>query len=176
YEVLGTPEIHTYMVGQSQGRVVLDMARAAQRLAKAGLSADAPVGLIGYSQGGAATGWAAELADSYAPELKIVGAAAGGVPADLIYIGHFLDGSLFIPFALMASVGMDAAYDNLNLESYLNDRGQELKDRAGDKCLGPDADSIQTTLETVFTFIDDFTTTNPLLPSFTLCTLLIFQE
>lgn len=37
----------------------------------------------GYSGGGHAAGWAAQLANEYAPELNIIGAALGGVPADL---------------------------------------------------------------------------------------------
>ncbi len=35
--------------------------------------------MAGYSGGGMATAFAAALAPSYAPELDIVGAAAGGV-------------------------------------------------------------------------------------------------
>lgn len=35
------------------------------------------------SSGAIAVGWAAALADSYAPELNLVGAAHGGTPADL---------------------------------------------------------------------------------------------
>ncbi len=45
YQGLGTPGTHTYMVGPAQGRAVLDMARAAQRLPGTGLSANTPVGL-----------------------------------------------------------------------------------------------------------------------------------
>ena len=62
YQGLGTPGLHTYMVGPAQGHAVLDMARAAQRLPGTGLSPSTPVGLMGYSQGGGAAGWAAELA------------------------------------------------------------------------------------------------------------------
>ena len=83
YEGLGTPGLHTYVVGRSEGRAVLDMARAAIRLPGSGLSTNTPVGLMGYSQGGGAAGWAAELAGSYAPDLKIKGTAAGGIPGDL---------------------------------------------------------------------------------------------
>ncbi|WP_432278451.1 lipase family protein [Nocardia carnea] len=43
--------------------------------------ADAPVAIAGYSGGGLATGWAAALQPSYAPELKIDAAVGGGVPA-----------------------------------------------------------------------------------------------
>ncbi|HEY7072102.1 MAG TPA: lipase family protein, partial [Acidimicrobiales bacterium] len=43
YQGLGTPGLHTYMVGPAQGHAVLDMARAAQRLAGTGLSPSTPV-------------------------------------------------------------------------------------------------------------------------------------
>jgi pimeloyl-ACP methyl ester carboxylesterase len=161
YEGLGTPEIHTYMVGHSQGRVVLDMARAAQRLPEAGLSAEAPVGLIGYSQGGASTGWAAQLAGSYAPELNIVGAAAGGVPADLERVGEFLDGSLFVAFALMTSVGFDTAYDDLVLEDYLNARGRDLREESGEICMTA-VEAFQNLTNISYTHYEDYTTINPL--------------
>ena len=126
YQGLGTPGPHTYMVGPAQGRAVLDIARAAQRLPGTGLSSSSPVGLMGYSQGGGAAGWAAELAATYAPELQVKGSVLGGVPGDLTATAEFLDGSLFVAFALMASLGLDAAYPELDLERYLNPRGQEL--------------------------------------------------
>ena len=44
YEGLGTPGQHTYVVGRSEGRAVLDMARAAQRLPGTGLTTSTPVG------------------------------------------------------------------------------------------------------------------------------------
>ena len=65
YEGLGTPGGHTYVVGQSEGRAVIDMARAAQRLPGTGLSSSTPTAFMGYSQGGGAAGWAAELAPTY---------------------------------------------------------------------------------------------------------------
>lgn len=42
YEGLGTPGTHTYAVGQSEGRAVLDAARAAYKVPGTGLSADGP--------------------------------------------------------------------------------------------------------------------------------------
>jgi Secretory lipase len=161
YQGLGTPGLHTYMVGPSQGHAVLDMARAAQRLAGTGLSAATPVGLMGYSQGGGGAGWAAELAGSYAPELQVKGSAIGGVPGDLNATAQFLDGSPFVAFALMAALGLDAAYPELDLESYLNPRGQELVAASQDLCL-VSVDGFGTLIDVAFTHIDDYVTTNPL--------------
>jgi pimeloyl-ACP methyl ester carboxylesterase len=161
YEGLGTPGMHTYMVGLSMGRVALDMIRAAQHINEAGLSSEAPVALVGYSQGGAAASWAAQLASSYAPELNIIAASLGGVPADLEANGRFLDGEMLIAFAFMASVGLDAAYDDLNLERYLNDRGLELNAKSQNICL-LETENVGTKLGTLYSTIDDHTTTNPI--------------
>ena len=161
YQGLGTPGLHTYMVGPAQGHAVLDMARAAQRLPGSGLSSNTPVGLMGYSQGGGAAGWAAELAGSYAPDLKVKGSILGGVPGDLTATAEFLDGSLAVAFALMAAIGLDAAYPELDLENYLNPRGQALIASSQELCL-VSVDGLSTLINVAFTHISDYTTTNPL--------------
>lgn len=160
YEGLGTPGMHTYMVGPSQGRAVLDMARAAQRLPGSGLSG-APTAVFGYSQGGGAAGWAAELAPTYAPELNLKAAVAGGIPSDLTAVANFHEGTPFIGLTLLASMGMDAAYPELDLESYLNDRGEQLLEEADDLCL-VSVDGISTIFSTIFAKRGDFTHTDPL--------------
>ncbi|MCM6778200.1 lipase family protein [Nocardia sp. CDC159] len=68
-------------LSSSEGRMVLDGIRAAQRDPALGLR-DSGVGLYGYSGGGNASASAAELHASYAPELRILGSAQGGVAAD----------------------------------------------------------------------------------------------
>ncbi|MET9485456.1 lipase family protein [Nocardia sp. NPDC006630] len=60
----------------------LDGIRAAINFAPLALAGDTPAGLFGYSGGGMATAWTAEMADAYAPELNIVGAAAGSPVGD----------------------------------------------------------------------------------------------
>ncbi|TDC69579.1 triacylglycerol lipase [Actinomadura sp. GC306] len=159
-EGLGTPGGHTYEVGRSQGKAVLNMARAARRLPAAGLG-DAPVAVWGYSQGGTSAGWAAELAGSYAPDLPIKGVFAGGVPADLRAVAENLDGSLFIALMFMSAVGFDNAYPGLELETYLNDRGRELLVKARDMCLAS-ADGATTLIDTAFKRIGDYAASNPL--------------
>lgn len=161
YQGLGTPGVHTYMVGPAQGHAVLDIARAAQRLPGTGLSTDSPVGIMGYSQGGSGAGWAAQQAASYAPELRVKGTVAGGVPGDLEAVADFLDGSPFVALALMTALGFDTAYPELDLSSYLNDRGHELAENSRDICL-VSVDGFTTLIDTAFTGIDDYVTTNPL--------------
>ncbi len=126
YAGLGTPGLHPYLVGKGQGRALLDAARAAQRLPGTGLSSSGPVGIMGYSQGGQSAGWAAQLAPSYAPELRVKGTAAGGVPGDLLATAEADNGGPFVAMALWAAIGFDAAYPELDLEAYLNERGRRF--------------------------------------------------
>ncbi|MGW6696281.1 lipase family protein [Nocardia sp. NPDC055049] len=72
-----------YAAGPLAGRITLDGIRAARSFEPLRVTPDARIGMYGYSGGAIATGHAAELKQSYAPEIDIVGAAEGGVPADL---------------------------------------------------------------------------------------------
>ena len=74
YEGLGTPGIHPYLLGASEGRGVLDAARAARRLP--GLHTSSTVMIYGHSQGGQAALFAGELAPTYAPDLHLAGVVA----------------------------------------------------------------------------------------------------
>jgi pimeloyl-ACP methyl ester carboxylesterase len=161
YQGMGLPGPHTYMVGKALGHAVLDMARAAERLPGSGLSSSTPVGIWGYSEGGAAAGWAAELAPTYAPELNLRGVAMGGVPADLLQVASMLDGSAFLSFELMTAVGYNKAYPELNLSSYLNTAGKDLLTTAIDTCL-VSADGFGQIAGTAYKHVSDFTTSNPL--------------
>lgn len=134
YEGLGTAGIHTYMDRVSQGRAVLDVVRAAQRIPGTGLSATSPVGIEGYSQGGGAAASAAELAATYAPELKIKGVAVGAVPADLAKVASTLDGGLYSAFAFFALRGISASY-GVDLTPYLNAKGVETMTRVEQDCV-----------------------------------------
>lgn len=163
-EGIGTPGMHTYEVGRSQGKALLNMARAAQRLSGSGLSAATPVGIWGYSQGGTSAGWAAELAPTYAPELQVKGVAAGGVPADLTAVAAALDGSAFVSLELFAAVGYDAAYPELGLQNYLNAEGKKLYTDMQGVCL-VSIDGFGGILGTAFKHVSDYTTSNPLTTS-----------
>ncbi len=114
----------TYVVGRSEGPAVIDAVRAAQRLGAAGLSASAKIVFRGYSQGGGAAAWAGELQPTYAPELNLVGVAAGGVPADLVQVTLQLDGKFGFGVFAYALLGLDQAYPELQLDSFLSDNGR----------------------------------------------------
>jgi alpha-beta hydrolase superfamily lysophospholipase len=86
YPGLGTPGPHPYLVGESEGRAVLESIRAARSLLDGHANATAAV--YGHSQGGHAALFADALARSYAPELHVVGVAAMAPPTAL---GKLLD-------------------------------------------------------------------------------------
>jgi pimeloyl-ACP methyl ester carboxylesterase len=81
YEGLGTAGVHPYLIGESEGRSVLDAARAARNLPDTG--AGDQLLLWGHSQGGQASLFAGQMAPSYAPELHLVGAAAAAPAGEL---------------------------------------------------------------------------------------------
>ncbi|WP_030434414.1 lipase family protein [Actinoplanes subtropicus] len=130
-----TGQTHTYMVGANAAHAMLDGVRAAFRLPGSGLSSTAKVGLWGYSQGGAATLWSAQLAASYAPELSIAGAAAGGVPGDLRAVAAASNGGAFAGFTVDATIGLHIAYPSLPFDSLLNDSGKQLVANLKTLCL-----------------------------------------
>jgi hypothetical protein len=125
YPGLGTPGDETYNVGIPEGYAVLDSLRAATRLTVAGLSPAARMAIEGYSQGGAAAGWAAQQAATYAPELRLAGVAAGGVPANLQAVAANINGTAFFAFLAGTAIGFNAAYPAaVRLDSRLTDFGR----------------------------------------------------
>lgn len=74
YEGLGAPGIHPYLVGVSEGRDVLDAARAVSHLP--GVHTSHKVVIVGHSQGGHAALFAGQMAQSYAPSLDVLGTVA----------------------------------------------------------------------------------------------------
>lgn len=124
---------HAYAAGRLEGHATLDGIRAAEKVAGTGLAGNAtPVGMWGYSGGAIATGWAAELAPSYAPELNLKGAAMGGTPADLLAVAHALDGGPFSGAMLQATVGLSREYPVFTLG--FNAAGHALAADLADSC------------------------------------------
>jgi secretory lipase len=158
YEGLGTPGDHTYVVKDAEAHAVLDLVRAAQRLPGSGIASNAPVGIWGYSQGGQAAAAVAEQESTYAPELNVVGVAAGGIPADLNVVAEHLntDGNFWFSFLAFAAVGLDTAYPELDLDSYLNQTGRDMLTAGRNACL------VDGLLLGTGKHIEDLTTTNPL--------------
>ncbi|MBF6173274.1 triacylglycerol lipase [Nocardia blacklockiae] len=99
-----------YAAGPLAGRITLDGIRAARDFEPMRITPDARIGLYGYSGGAIATGHAAELKQSYAPELNIVGAAEGGVPADLGVVLDVANGQATAGLVLGAVQGLSREY------------------------------------------------------------------
>ena len=118
-----------YSAGPLEGHGMLDGIRAAENFsAVAGLeSRKTKVGLWGYSGGAMAAAWASELAPRYASELRIVGVAEGGVPADVHKVFDTINGGYIAPgLAFASALGDNAAYPNLVPLSLLNEAGLAL--------------------------------------------------
>lgn len=117
-----------FAVGPVYGFNTLDSIRAAFESAEVDLPGGAKVALVGYSGGAIGTGWASELAPSYAPDVdrRLIGAAMGGVlvsPArNLYYVEGTETWSGVMPMAL---IGAARAFD-IELEPYLTDFGRDV--------------------------------------------------
>ena len=145
--------------GTQAGHAVLDGIRAAERFAPAGLDGvRTPVGMWGYSGGGQATAWAAELQPAYAPELSIAGAAEGGVPADIEAVARTINGGPASGLYFGAAVGLSRAYPEMDVQSILNDRGRAAFATIGTQCID------QFAREYAFQKLDDYTTVGDPLP------------
>lgn len=110
------------------GYHVLDGVRAALQYERIGLSADAPVGLWGYSGGGLASAWAAEVSGSYAPELNIVGAVLGSPVADLGHAFRRLNGSFYSGLPAMVVAALTHIYPELDkvIQEHATDEGKAM--------------------------------------------------
>jgi hypothetical protein len=125
---------YQWTAGVNSGHGVLDGIRAAQQFT--GLGTATPTALWGYSGGALASQWANELASTYAPELNLVGVAAGGVPADIEAIARAIDGTALSGVYFGATVGLARAYPEIDIDSLLNERGEEAFRTLGGQCIG----------------------------------------
>ena len=115
-------------VPQEPGYHILDGIRAALNYERLDLSQEASVGLWGYSGGGLATAWAAEMSGSYAPELNIVGAVLGSPVADLGNAFRRLNGSFYSGLPAMVVAALSHAYPDLDriIQQHATDTGKAM--------------------------------------------------
>ncbi|UFS99133.1 lipase family protein [Nocardia huaxiensis] len=120
---------NAYAAGPLGARITLDGIRAATSFAPLEVGEGAPVGLYGYSGGSMPTAHAAEIRKSYAPELNIVGAAAGGVGADLGATLLMANNQATAGLVLGAVMGLANEYPDFDamLDQKLNLLGQALR-------------------------------------------------
>ena len=70
--------------------------------------------LWGYSGGALASEWAAEFQPSYAPEVKFIAAALGGLTPNLTSVYNTVNGHVAAGLAPPAIIGLGRAYHNLS--------------------------------------------------------------
>lgn len=127
YEGLGTPGVHPYLVSASEGRSVLDAARAAREVA----GASEVVLALGVSQGGHAVLAASEIAGEWAPELDLVGTVAVAPAADLrVIVPATFRPSPVFGFAALLAAGWADAYEELSEDDVLGPSGLEVAEAA----------------------------------------------
>src|SRR3954451_25294030 len=136
YEGLGTPGVHPFLNGRSEGYSVLDAVRAARKLDK---RLGRRIAIAGHSQGGQAALWAASLAPKWTPELKVRGTLALAPVSHLAEQASLLR-SLTSPsplsgFAAMILRGIDSAQPSLGVPSDLTDRAAALYPQTLRQCL-----------------------------------------
>ncbi|WP_343598990.1 lipase family protein [Mycobacterium sp.] len=115
------------------GYRVLDGVRAALDCERLGLSpatagGSVPVALWGYSGGGLATGWAAEVSADYAPELDVVGAVLGSPVGDLGHTLRRVNGTLFCGLPALVVAALAHVYPGLDrlIAEHADDEGRAV--------------------------------------------------
>lgn len=110
------------------GYRVLDGLRATLNFERFGLAKDSQVGLWGYSGGGLASAWAAEVHAEYAPELNIVGAVLGSPVGDLGNTFRRLNGSYLAALPALVVSALAKTFPDLNrvIEEHATEDGRAL--------------------------------------------------
>lgn len=110
------------------GYHVLDGLRAAMNHDPHNLSAEAPIGLWGYSGGGLATAWATEVHADYAPELNLVGAVLGSPVGDLGHTFRRLNGTIFSGLPALVVAALSHVYPDLDrvISEHVTDEGKAM--------------------------------------------------
>jgi len=117
-----------FAAGPEYGYNTLDAIRATLNAPQLGVARDAKVVMMGYSGGAIATEWAAELAPSYAPDLKpnLIGAAFGGTLVSPEHNLTYIEGTpIWGGVMPMAVIGVSRSYD-IDIQKYLTPRGLEV--------------------------------------------------
>jgi pimeloyl-ACP methyl ester carboxylesterase len=137
YEGLGTPGVHPYLVGRSEGRGVVDIVRASRQLD--GRLARRYV-IAGHSQGGHAALFAAALAPKRAPELRLRGVAAYAPASHLDLLSRalpsFTSPSGLSGLAALVVRGISSVYPQIKPSQIASDRALPLLPQVDKVCLG----------------------------------------
>lgn len=153
-----TPNMPQFLNRVAAGTAVLDAARAVMKLPGTSLDPHGPVAFWGWDSGGQAAGSAVEMAPTYAPELKVVGAWAGAPLADLAVMLPFIDGNLLAGATGWLLNGIIAAYPQTKepLMSTLTPRGAQLVNWSANICM------VQLVADYAFRHVQFWFNTDPL--------------
>lgn len=115
---------------QEPGFCTLDAVRAALSFEPLDLHSSTPVALWGYSGGGLATSWAAEMAPEYAPEIEVVGAALGSPVGDPGSAFTRLNATLHAALPTLVVAGLRRTYPELDrvVREHVNEDGMRILD------------------------------------------------
>jgi dienelactone hydrolase len=135
YQGLGSPGVHQYTVGATNGRDSVFIARAARHLDP---GAGTKLGVIGWSEGGNAAAAVAELDPADFGELDLVGSVLYSPGVPIMALAHPVGESVGLsdptatPTAhlLMILKGMAAAFDDIDVADILTPLGVEVIETA----------------------------------------------
>jgi pimeloyl-ACP methyl ester carboxylesterase len=111
YPGLGTPAQHPYLIGDSEGRSIIDSVKAARNL-DAALSTQ--YALDGHSQGGQGALFAGELAPAYDGPLELRGVAAIAPASNVDQLAPLIPGTPGQGYLVMALMGLATVDPTVN--------------------------------------------------------------
>lgn len=130
-----------FLANELSGKATLDGIRAALNSAPfTGISTSPTITMWGYSGGSVASMWAAELQPSYAPELKIAGAAVGGVVPNITTVVTEINGQADAGLIPAGVIGLANQYPDLGpiIDQHLLPQYRDSFYKAKSQCFGAD--------------------------------------
>ncbi|WP_420833032.1 lipase family protein [Rhodococcus erythropolis] len=128
---------HGVFAGKFAGHAQLDAVRAAFQLQDSELNPDAEIALFGIAGGGVGSAFAAESAQSYAPELDIVSTVLEGMVIKPRTFMETTDSSVGAGFGFATLLGLEPWYPEMKLNDKLNPVGRAIADVYRGECQMP---------------------------------------
>lgn len=134
YTGLGASGSQPYLIGQGEGRSVLDAVRAVRRLRHVSVSKRTV--LWGLSQGGGAALWTRQIQHTYAPDVPLAGAAAIAPTSDMPVLARsFNNDSRAMVFMAFVLTAYAAAYPDVRVDDYVDTASRKIVKGASERCL-----------------------------------------
>ncbi|RAL15883.1 putative lipase 8 precursor [Aspergillus homomorphus CBS 101889] len=127
-----------FMVGQSAAYAVLDSLRAVRNSKNiTGISEDAITTIHGYSQGALAALYAGLYRRSYAPDVRIDGAALGGMPTNISEVFYAVEKTISAGLAAASLMGIAHVYPELRayIDKHLLPKYRPLYEITQQECI-----------------------------------------